>query len=56
MRYRVIDDHRGVWPIGVACSPKPDPCVMRVFSALLGKEILDETEATRSRADYQEAA
>jgi hypothetical protein len=42
--------------IQVACSPKPDPCVMRVSIARLGKEILDETEATQSRADHQEAA
>jgi hypothetical protein len=42
--------------VGVACSPKSDPCVMRVSSARLGKEILDETEATPSRADRQEAA
>ena len=40
----------------VACSPKPGPCGMRVSSALMGKEILDETEATQSRADHQEAA
>ena len=37
----------GVW-LGVACSPKLDPGGMRVFRALLGKEILDETDATQS--------
>jgi probable HAF family extracellular repeat protein len=40
----------------VACSPKPDPCVMRVSSVPVGKENLDEAEATRSGADHQEAA
>jgi hypothetical protein len=30
----------------LACSPKPDPCGMRVFTALSGKETLDAEEAT----------
>ena len=31
----------------LACSPKPGPCVMRVSRASVGKENLDETEATQ---------
>ena len=34
--------------VPLACSPKTGPCGMRVSSARLGKEILDETEATPS--------
>ncbi|QDT75689.1 GAP family protein [Lacipirellula limnantheis] len=41
---------------GVACSPKADPCVMRVPSALAGKETLDERQEAQSGADRQEAA
>jgi hypothetical protein len=40
----------------LACSPKADPCVMRVPSALLGKETLDERQEAPSGADHQEAA
>jgi hypothetical protein len=44
-------------PFGrVACSPKVDPCVMRVPRAHLGKETLDERQEAPSRADHQEAA
>jgi hypothetical protein len=40
----------------LACSPKTDPCVMRVPRALRGKETLDEKEEAPARADHQEAA
>jgi len=40
----------------VACSPKTDPCGMRVSSARLGKEILDERQEAQAGADHQEAA
>ncbi|HUW83633.1 MAG TPA: hypothetical protein VMZ31_12645, partial [Phycisphaerae bacterium] len=45
----------------VACSPRTDPCVMRVFGPagawpLPVKEALDEAEATQSGADHSQAA
>lgn len=40
----------------VTCSPKLDPVVMRVLTARMGKEILDEAEATRSGPDHRQAA
>ncbi|HEX4145678.1 MAG TPA: hypothetical protein VHY91_19385 [Pirellulales bacterium] len=42
--------------VAVACSPKADPCVMRVPRALRGKETLDEKNEAPARADHQEAA
>src|SRR6202030_4317952 len=44
------------WAVHLTCSPKTDPCVMRVSSARQGKEVLDETEATQSGADHSEAS
>ena len=43
-------------PLPVACSPRPDPCVMRVSTARMGKEILAEEEATQSGADQSQVA
>lgn len=40
----------------VACSPKADPCVMRVPSALRGKETLDERQEAPSGTDHRQAA
>ena len=41
----------------VACSPKADPCGMRVPKAHLGdKETLDERQEASPGADHQEAA
>ena len=40
----------------VACSPKVDPCDMRVSRALMGKEILDERQEAPTRADHRQAA
>jgi hypothetical protein len=42
--------------IVLACSPKTDPCVMRVYWPLWGKETLDERQEAQSGADHQEAA
>lgn len=42
--------------VGVTCSPKSDPGVMRVSTAPQGQENLDEAEATQSRANHHEAA
>lgn len=39
-----------------ACSPGSYPSVMRVSTARLGKEILDEEEATQPGADHLQAA
>ena len=44
------------WRMMMACSPKADPCVMRVPRALLGKETLDERQEAPSGTDHQEAA
>jgi hypothetical protein len=38
------------------CSPKPDPCVMRVYWPESGKETLDEKQEAQSGTDRQEAA
>jgi hypothetical protein len=38
------------------CSPKSNPCVMRVSRALRGKETLDEGQEAQCGADHQEAA
>jgi hypothetical protein len=40
----------------VECSPKADPCVMRVSSAPSGKEILNERQEAQLGTDHQEAA
>ena len=54
----IIHNHKGfeAAKTGVTCSPKSDPVVMRVSAPRMGQEILDEAEATQSRADYHEAA
>jgi ribosomal-protein-alanine N-acetyltransferase len=51
--------HRSAWGRGIAteaatlaCSPKTDPCVMRVSSALRGQETLDERQEAQRGADY----
>jgi hypothetical protein len=41
---------------GLTCSPKLDPVFMRVFTARMGKEILDEAEAPWPGADHRQAA
>ncbi|MBL8827177.1 MAG: hypothetical protein JNM18_09340 [Planctomycetaceae bacterium] len=38
------------------CSPKPDPCVMRVQRPELGERTFDERQEAFSRADHQETA
>src|SRR5271170_2871478 len=48
--------HPGQKVMAVACSPKADPCVMRVPRALRGKETLDEKDEAPAGADHQEAA
>jgi hypothetical protein len=40
----------------VECSPKADPCVMRVQRPFKGRRILDERQEARPGADHQEAA
>lgn len=56
LRVENTEAEDGFGPLGLACSPNPDPGGMRVFRAQMGKEILDETDATQSGADHQEAA
>ena len=40
----------------LTCSPKTGPCGMRVLSAHLGKETLDERQEAQAGADHPEAA
>ena len=40
----------------VVCSPKVSPVVMRVFTAVLAEEILDEGQTTYTGTDHQQAS
>ncbi len=44
------------WISPMTCSPRLDPVLMRVLTARMGKEILDEAEATWPGADHRQAA
>ena len=42
--------------VGVACSPKTDPCVMRVQPPAWARRTFDERQEAQPGADHQEAA